>query len=164
MSRIKKGDIVGRISYGKDIAFVVERIIKTHNSKFAILKGLTVRVQADSDLDDLELMEPIQIAEHIKQLEENVAKRVQGHVQERKNKAHQLFREKAIVYTGKILHLDGDKKYSEKSNRYYKKVGLNAIVKNIPERKQPFYVANLLQRYKPDILVVTGHDRNDKER
>lgn len=158
MSRIKKGDIVGRISYGKDIAFVVERIIKTHNSKFAILKGLTVRVQADSDLDDLELMEPTQIAEHIKQLEENVAKRVQGHVQEYKNKAHQLFREKAIVYTGKILHLDGDKKYSEKSNRYYKKIGLNAVVKNISERKQPFYVANLLQRYQPDILVITGHD------
>ena len=77
MNRIKKGDIVGRISYGKDIAFVVERIIKTHNSKFAILKGLTVRVQADSTLDDLELMEKVQIAEHVKMLEENVAKRIQ---------------------------------------------------------------------------------------
>lgn len=158
MNKIKKGDIVGRISYGKDIAFVVERIIKTHNSKFAILKGLTMRVQADSDLDDLELMEPNQIASHIKVLEEKVKRRIQGYVQERKNKSHHLFREKAIIYTGKILHIDGDKKYSEKSNRYYKKIGLNAIVKNIPERKQPFYIANLLQRYKPDILVVTGHD------
>ncbi len=161
MNRIKKGDIVGRISYGKDIAFVVERIIKTHDSKLAILKGLTVRVQADSTLDDLELMEKVQIAEHVKMLEENVAKRIQEHVQERKNKAQQFFREKAIVYTGKILHLDGDKKYSEKSNRYYKKIGLNAVVKNIPERKQPFYVASFLQRYQPDILIITRTRRND---
>ena len=164
MNRIKKGDIVGRISYGKDIAFVVERIIKTRHCKFAILKGLTVRVQADSDLDDLELMEPVQIAEHVKMLEENVAKRIQRHVQERKSKSRQLFREKAIIYTGKILHLDGDKKYSEKSNRYYKKIGLNAIVKNIPERKQPLYVASLLQRYQPDILIITRTRRNDKKR
>ena len=59
---------------------------------------------------------------------------------------------------GKILHLDGDKKYSEKSFRYYKKMGMNAIVKNIPESKQPQVVYRLLQMYKPDILVITGHD------
>ncbi len=33
------------------------------------------------------------------------------------------------VITGKILHLDGDKQYSNKSYYYYKKLGLNAIVK-----------------------------------
>ena len=60
--------------------------------------------------------------------------------------------------TGKILHLDGDRKYSEKSFRYYKKMGLTAIVKNIPEYKQPSMVYNLLSHYKPDILIVTGHD------
>ena len=60
--------------------------------------------------------------------------------------------------TGKILHLDGDKRYSEKSAKYYKKMGLNAIVKNIPEYKQPRLVYNLLLYYKPDILVITGHD------
>ena len=60
--------------------------------------------------------------------------------------------------TGKILHLDGDKRYSEKSLRYYKKMGLNAIVKNIPEYKQPKLVYDLLKYYTPDILVITGHD------
>ena len=60
--------------------------------------------------------------------------------------------------TGKILHLDGDKKYSEKSLKYYKKMGLNAIVKNISENKQPHLVYKLLEIYKPDILVITGHD------
>ena len=40
-------------------------------------------------------------------------------------------RNNKIIYTGRILHLDGDKRYSEKSNIYYKKMGLKAIVKNI---------------------------------
>ena len=62
------------------------------------------------------------------------------------------------ISTGKILHLDGDRKYSEKSRRYYQKVGLKAIVKNIPESKQPKVVYNLLKYYNPDILVITGHD------
>ncbi len=66
---------------------------------------------------------------------------------------------------GKILHLDGDKKYSEKSLQYYKKMGLDAIVKNIPENKQPKMVYNLLKYYNPDILIITGHDEMvNKER
>lgn len=62
------------------------------------------------------------------------------------------------MHTGKILHLDGDRKYSEKAANYYQKLGLNAIVRNIPESRQPYVVVPLLNRYKPDILVMTGHD------
>lgn len=63
-----------------------------------------------------------------------------------------------LEYTGKILHLDGDKRYSEKTVKYYRKMGLNAVVKNIAESKQPQYVIPLLSKYTPDILVITGHD------
>ena len=56
------------------------------------------------------------------------------------------------------MHIDGDKKYSEKSFRYYQKLGLNVIVKNIPEYRQPRVIYSLLKVYKPDILVVTGHE------
>ena len=66
--------------------------------------------------------------------------------------------EREEFITGRILHLDGDRKYSDKSYRYYRKMGLTAIVKNIPEYKQPSMVYNLLSYYKPDILIVTGHD------
>ena len=59
---------------------------------------------------------------------------------------------------GKILHLDGDRKYSEKAYKYYKKTGLNAIVKNITESKQPRVVYKFLVQYQPDIIVITGHD------
>lgn len=64
-----------------------------------------------------------------------------------------------IKKTGKILHLDGDKKYSDKAYSYYKKAGLNAIVKNISEKKQPYVIKDLLRKYNPDILVITGHDK-----
>ena len=157
MKKIKKGDIVGRISYGKDIIFVVERIIKTKNGQeFAILKGLIIRIQADSLLEDLELVESQKIEKHVRDLEEKVTKRIER--KQKLLKQNYLFREKVIEYTGKILHLDGDRRYSEKSRRIYKKLGLNAIVKNVPERRQPLNVRALIQRYKPDILVMTGYD------
>lgn len=62
---------------------------------------------------------------------------------------------KEKIITGKILHLDGDKKYSEKANRYYKKLGLNAVVKYIAESRQAKVVYSLLKYYQPDILVIT---------
>ena len=65
--------------------------------------------------------------------------------------------EEAII-TGKILHLDGDSNYSRKSYMYYKKLGLNAVVKNISESRQPHEVYKLLKMYNPDILIITGHD------
>ena len=65
--------------------------------------------------------------------------------------------------TGKILHLDGDEKYSKKALNYYNKMGIRAIVKNIPEYMQPMYIYKLLDYYKPDILVITGHDEMIKK-
>jgi spore coat assembly protein len=66
-------------------------------------------------------------------------------------------------HLGKILHLDGDKRYAEKSARFYKSLGLNAIVKNIPESKQAELIIDLLNKYEPDILVITGHDEMIKK-
>ena len=40
----------------------------------------------------------------------------------------------------------------------YRNLGLNAIVKYIPEYRQPRVVYQLLESYNPDILVITGHD------
>lgn len=158
MEKIKKGDIVGRKSYNKDILFVVEKIIKTSNKKtIAILKGLSIRIQADSNIDDLELMDK----EEIKKNEEKSNKRYDQILEKcdkKYDKLNWLKRSNKIIYTGKILHLDGDKRYSEKSNMFYKKMGLKAIVKNVSENRQASVISNLIERYKPDILVITGHD------
>lgn len=148
--RLKKGDYVARKSYGKDIFFIIDRIIKLKNgNSYAVLKGVTIRIEADAPLDDIELIDYKRIKSQERGFEETLEKRIKNrHIDYRSY----------IVKTGKILHLDGDKRYSEKSMKYYKKMGLNAIVKNIPENKQPLMVRALLEKYNPDILIITGHD------
>lgn len=37
-------------------------------------------------------------------------------------------------------------------------MGLNAIVRNIAENKQAMVVRVLVEKYQPDILIITGHD------
>ena len=57
-----------------------------------------------------------------------------------------------------ILHLDGDRKYSKRAINYYNKLNLNFVVENIVEKNQPKEVVYLLEKYKPNILISTGHD------
>lgn len=149
MERLKRGDIVARKSYGKDILFRVEKIITIDKIPNAVLKGLIERIEADSPVEDLEIIEKSIVNKNIKNFEDMLETRIKRCIQSR-------FKRK--VYTGKILHLDGDKRYSQKSVEYYKKVGLDATVKNITERNQPLYIKALLKKYKPDVLVITGHD------
>lgn len=150
MREIKKGDVVTRNSYGNDIVFYVKRIIKlTDKKEIAILKGIDVRVEADAPIEDLKIVSKEEQEKREKELEKRIINRIERERIKREN------RRKEIVHTGRILHLDGDKKYSEKSTMYYKKMGLNATVKNIPENRQPKVVYRLLQIYNPDILVIT---------
>ena len=150
MEEIKKGDAVTRNSYGNDIIFLVKRIIKLANKKqIAILKGIDVRVEADAPIEDLKMVSKEEKIKREKELEEKILYKIKKEIVGKEN------RRKEVVYTGRILHLDGDKRYSEKSTMYYKKMGLNAIVRNIPENKQSKVVYRLLQIYNPDILVIT---------
>ena len=162
MNYIKKGDIVGRKSYNKDIIFTVKNVIRTKRNDVAILKGVTKRIEVDSNIDDLEIIEKKDIKKNFAELDNELQKRIEKINREDDNYRIGIFtkdnRAQEKIITGKILHLDGDRKYSEKSCRYYRKIGLNAVVKNIPEYKQPRVVYNLLEIYNPDILVITGHD------
>lgn len=58
-----------------------------------------------------------------------------------------------------ILHLDGDRKYAKRALNYYNNLNLKAVVENISEREQPSRVLGLLEKWNPDILIVTGHDK-----
>jgi len=152
--KIQKGDIVGRKSYGKDIIFVVDRVLTmVDNTSFAILKGMTVRIEADAPIDDLEVIDK-RIADENMNYVENI---INEKVKQIKKNSRAIAQAEAIC-TGRILHLDGDRRYSEKAARYYRKLGLNAVVKNISENRQPETVLSLLRKYNPDILVITGHD------
>ena len=153
---IKKGDIVGRKSYGKDIYFIVNQILTTtRNHKFAILKGLNIRIEADSPIEDLDIIGKDEIISSIKKYDSFLEERIKKNRIYESNEKN-FTRQK--IYLGKILHLDGDRRYSDKSAKYYNKAGLNAIVKNVPENRQASIVVPLLKKYNPDILIVTGHD------
>ena len=168
MSKMKKGDIVARVSYNKDVLFEIINIIKTsNNKKIMILKGITERIEADSPEEDLEKMDKRVIEDKIKKLEDKMSSRIEKCLKDPKYcicNAKNIFgfmqdkRSSRIVNTGKILHLDGDKRYTEKSMKYYKSLGLNAVVKNVAENKQALVIRSLLDRYQPDVLVLTGHD------
>ena len=173
MNKLKRGDLVARISYNKDVIFEIADIIKSNNNddnnnynKLCILKGITQRIEADSPLEDLVLMDKRIVKKEIKSIEDKILDRISKYLtyenNSKKNKPFNTLsiekRSEKAWHTGKILHLDGDRRYSEKSARYYKSLGLNAIVKNVAENKQAKVVTNLLDRYNPDILIITGHD------
>ena len=149
--KVKRGEYVTRKSHGKDILFTVEKIIKLSNGKEnAILKGVTYRIKADAELEDLCIVDKKTALEMIHKLDKDIERFAK---EEEDSK-----RLKTQIQTGLILHLDGDRKYSQKSLAYYKQIGLKAIVKNIPENRQSKVVYRLLEYYNPDILVITGHD------
>lgn len=172
MNKFKKGDIVGRISYHKDILFRIKKIVTLANGKkHAILKGITWRIEADSPIEDLELIEKQEIEKNERTIDEKLEGRIQNCLKHPKDCFCFIKRglssrndeKREVIYTGRILHIDGDSKYSQKSARYYRDMGLQAIVRNISESKQPIQIRKLLERYRPDILVITGHDRYDKK-
>ena len=77
MNRLKKGDIVGRISYNKDVLFEITNIIKASNNKrIMILKGLTERIEADSPEEDLEIMDKRIVEDKLKKLEDKMENRI----------------------------------------------------------------------------------------
>ena len=142
MKVIKKGDIVSRKSYNNDILFSVEDI--NYSTNLAKLKGVVIRIEADSNIDDLVWADETRIT-NIANLVEKMINYENDTIP--KNKRY-----------GKILHLDGDRTYSQKTEQYYRKRNLNYVVKNITEPRQPNEVIPLLKIIKPDILIITGHD------
>lgn len=99
MRNIRKGDIVGRKSYGKDIYFKVVNIIEIKNEKVAILNGLFERIEADSLISDLEIIPKNMVNERLEKSSKIINKRINKYNYKRSY-------EKTV--TGKILHLDGD--------------------------------------------------------
>ena len=149
LRNVKRGDAVTRKSHNNDVIFVVDGII---DNKIAILTGITTRLKADSYIDDLEVVDK----KEVQKVFDKINEKILNHSNNIEIEKNNLFkRSNKIIYTGKILHLDGDKRYSEKSSMYYKKMGLKAIVRNISESRQINIVNNLIDRYKPDILVIT---------
>ncbi len=56
MKQVEIGNLVYRKSYEKDVLFRVSDIIFDHGKKIIILKGVNVRLQADAEEDDLDII------------------------------------------------------------------------------------------------------------
>ena len=141
---INKGDFVTRISYNHDTIFKVVNI----KDGIYYLKGVEVRLYADSNLRDLvKCEEPKEETYKMDERKSPIA-----------NKDDYFY------LPGKILHIDGDSEYLEKCLKYYKHLGVYAIGKKIKEEDIHEQIALLLKEYRPDIVIITGHDAYYKKK
>ena len=133
---MKIGDYVVRKKYNKDIIFEIFDII----DDVYYLRGLELRLIADSDMNDLELSE------------------LQAHEEDSFSIASHP------ILKGKVLHLDGDQRYLDMCEKKYKELRIQAYCYYIKESLMKDYVYDLLDKHKPQILVVTGHDALRKQK
>ena len=134
---ISIGEYVTRKSYNNDTVF---KVINIKNDIY-YLKGVEVRLYADSTYEDLVVTE--------KPKEE---------ANENSRGPKNLEKTDYFYLPGKILHIDGDNEYLEKCLKYYKQMGVYAIGKKISEEEISNQIIELLEEFKPDIVIITGHD------
>ncbi|MDD2281772.1 MAG: sporulation peptidase YabG [Eubacteriales bacterium] len=153
---IVKGDIVLRLSHGKDIYFKVESIDK--KTQMAMLRGVDIRLCADAPLSDL--VKP-GIGEIANYRAKSFKLRIEI-VSRASRQARFIGKEKKrpdyVEIPGKVLHLDGDADYMEICRKAYNELQIANTSLFVPEIHQPGQVEIFLRKYNPDILVLTGHD------
>ena len=132
------GDLVTRKSYDNDIIFKIIDI----NEDTYVLKGVVVRLFADSPGDDLKIYNSNSI--------DDFSPEIDGY--------RSLERDEYFYLPGRILHIDGDSEYLEKCMNFYKKNRLKAYGVYADENNLVKVVDDNLKKYNPDILVITGHD------
>ncbi len=138
--QIKKGDYVTRKSYQNDTLFKVVNI----KGQICYLKGIDVRLYADSEMDDLQIV--------TKEEQENLRIDIPDEEESK------LDRNDYFYLPGKILHIDGDSDYLNRCLEYYRKHNVFAVGKKLNEVDIPYKIKDLLEEYKPDIVIITGHD------
>lgn len=172
MDTFKIGDVVARKSYSLDILFKITGI----NRDIIDLAGLTVRIVADAPVSDLVHISESEVRDRLKKIDDSRKIRMNrcyNNINKKFNirdttldNPNTYVKEKIFKRPGVILHIDGDSEYTEKCRENYKRMGLTAYVYNISEEEQYKQVYSLLQKIRPNILILTGHDaflrkRND---
>lgn len=158
------GDLVVRKSHGKDIIFKVIDIDETYRR--CMLKGMHLRLVADAPQSDLESITAEALRNEVVQMERVQRSGLERAFDRRKGERRQmdLFRgdspKKFCFFDipGTVLHIDGDEEYMRMCLKTYRQLSIRAYGKCIDEAKQPECIQSLLEQYRPDILVLTGHD------
>ena len=158
--QVKSSDYVVRRSYGRDIVFRVKQIFRDENGEpAAVLKGVAIRLLADAPLGDLESLPAEETARLIANEEKNevekllAARGARGGVWRGAAEETDFF-----DFPGKVLHLDGDREYLNRCMEVYERFKIPHEGLAVPERDQPRAVSYYLEKYRPTILVITGHD------
>ena len=146
MILFKSGDLVTRISHDNDVVFKIEKI----TDDVAYLKGVNVRLCADSNISDLVLVET-------KNNEDD--KRFYEKLETIRN----FERSDYFYIPGKILHVDGDREYLNRCLEFYKKANVLAYGVFSPENQMAENIVKYLEDINPDIVVITGHDSEVKK-
>jgi len=166
------GDLVVRKSYDRDITFKIIDIREENGEVIYVLKGISIRIIADSAKDDLEEVDNSFIGAKEKILNSRVNAAIKNAItlrgddlatkaiNSRGSKSQKLASNKDLMFgrPGKILHVDGDSQYLETCLKVYKQLSLDAVGRAVPESKQPEAIVELVKEIKPDIVVLTGHD------
>lgn len=168
---ISKMDIVGRISYHCDILFRVVDIREEQNKKIAILYGEDFRLIADAPYEDLiqiDKRERVKKSQQFRSLEEQSFELFRQDIHLIKEKhEYESTGGYAKDYNyfqipGKVLHLDGDPIYLKKCLIIYEKIGIPVTGIHCKEKEMAGKIGQLIDYYRPDILVITGHDAYSK--
>lgn len=164
---VEVGDLVVRKSHGKDIVFkIIDIEGDLEKGGRCILKGMYLRLVADAPLADLERITAECLRHEILQTEKLQRCGLERAFDRRKGdrrKVDLLRGESSKKYCffdlpGKVLHIDGDEEYLKMCLKTYRQLNMEAVGRCIDEPKQPEFVKGLLEQYRPDILVLTGHD------
>ncbi|MFB1083476.1 sporulation peptidase YabG [Jeotgalibacillus sp. JSM ZJ347] len=145
--------LVGRKSYHCDVVFVVAAIEERESGHYAILYGRDIRLVADAPVEDLELLNEERLAKADQEINEMKESREKT-AAEKENKTDA----ESFHLPGRVLHLDGDERYLKKCLKIYKGAGVPHIGVHCPEKEMPDRIHELIIRYQPQILVLTGHD------
>lgn len=161
------GDLVVRKSYGGDVTFRVEHII--HNK--AVIKGTEFRLLADSPINDLIQVPPTRTTERGQQAQIKARESLTLLQKDRLEQSQrslgaviggwtqQIPKETAhFEVPGKVLHLDGDPAYLNKSLSLYEQLRIPAEGHHVHESAMADTLYRLLPRVRPAIVVITGHD------
>ncbi|MGM0838779.1 MAG: sporulation peptidase YabG [Bacillota bacterium] len=172
--KIKVGDIVARKSYNYDLLFRVMDIQKTEYDQLVVLLyGEDVRLMADSPYSDLEIMDGKEQLMRKQRAESKANRSLQLFQQD-----YQLIREKNeyqatggystdqsyFQMPGRVLHIDGDPLYLKKCMELYERIGVPVHGFHVNEKEMPQKIVGLMEEYRPDILVITGHDAYSKSK
>ncbi len=146
----KIGDLVTRNSYDNDTVFMIVDIDDDSNNYY--LKGINIRLYADSEKEDLKLYNRDNDIEN----EKHFLERIKNNVE--------LDRNDYFYLPGKILHIDGDTDYLNRCLNYYKDSNLLAVGMIEKEENIPYKITEWLEEYNPSIVVITGHDAYYKKK